>query len=335
MSSCKRFAVDLIPYLSDDLPETARAELEAHLQVCERCRQQVEELRAFSAVLPAKPVFEPDEAMLETLRHAVSLKIRAAREPRQRSRWAIFSFIQPAPAFQLGFAVLLLAFGFLLGRTVAPPAAQTPALSLVDLITASSQIKAANSTINPFLLEIDRLKYNPSTGEIEIKYNTVNDISLSGDLRSPAIRQMLQMALQADQNVTVRLHAVKALAGMVSPARPLETDMLEVLENLLRREHNQGIKLQALRVLQALPLTPAVKNLLLTVFLMDRDTALRIAAFRALTSDPDAIPVEGSLLQAAARDSVDFIKYRAEKLLQVRENRTAVRPAGPVELRRE
>ncbi|MFQ5631520.1 MAG: anti-sigma factor family protein, partial [bacterium] len=235
MSTCKNFEQNLLLYLYDELPEVEKAGLEAHLQACAACQAELNSLREFHSIVPAKPLIEPEEASLQVLRNSVSLKIRDQQKAREKRGWRVFTFVQPSPVFQFGFVVLLLAFGFLLGRQTfsSRPAPQND-LSLESLITASQQIQATNSKIDPFLAGVEKLKFDPNTGTVEIHYNTVNDIALTGDLSNPMVRQMLRHAMLGEENPAVRLHAVKAIAGMLPEEAMLGSDLVEALTWLLQ-----------------------------------------------------------------------------------------------------
>ncbi|MFQ5630748.1 MAG: zf-HC2 domain-containing protein [bacterium] len=338
MNACKNFEQDVVFYLYDELSEIEKADLEAHLQACATCQAELESLRAFHAAVPAKPLIEPEEASLQVLRNAVSLKIRNQQKSQEKHGWRLFSFVQPSPAFQFGFAVLLLAFGFLLGRQTfsSRPAPQND-LSLESLITASHQIQAVNSKIDPFLAGVEKLKFDPNTGMVEIHYNTVNDIALTGDLSNPMVRQMLRHAIVDEQNPAVRLHAVKAIGGMLPEETMLESDLVEALTWLLQNEQNKGVKLQTLRVLKALPLTTEIKNIFVRVLFYDKDTAMRIEAFKALSNERITGEDTDILLRAAEKDTSGYIKYRAEKMLQeIQEPFSEINgQSSPMELRRE
>lgn len=343
MKACDRFQENLVLYAYGELPKVECAELEVHLQACASCRLTLSELQHLHEAVPTQPLLEPDDAMLQSLRNVVSLKIREIERERQRGgarKWAFFSFVQPAPAFQLGFVLLLLAFGFLLGRqTGSGPAdsPQPPATMLESLLTASEQIQSASSRVDPFLASVDKLTFDPATGQVEIHYNTVNDIAIKGDLGNSAVREMLRHAMLEENNPAVRLHAVKAVSAMLPQNASLDADLLEALAKLLEKEQNTGVRLQALRVLRSLPFTQEIKGMLVKLFLYDEDTALRIEAFKTFaerTSEPGDIDI---LRRAARDDSSGYIKYQATKLLKELE---AVNPdeanfANPRDISRE
>ena len=338
MNACQKYEQNLVLLLYDELEAVAKAELEAHLHACPACREALQTLRELHHDVPRQPLIEPDDASLQVLRNVVSLKVR--EQTRQKRGWALFSFVQPSPAFQLGFAVLLLAFGFLLGRQVLPeaqPVPQQPGMDLESLLTASQRIQSANSQIDPFLTGVDKLRYDPETGVVEIHYNTINDIALTGTLSDPNVQQMLRHALVGERNPAVRLHAVKAIGGMISQDALPGADLVDALTYVLQNETNQGIKLQALRVLGALPLTDEIKNMLVRALLYDRDTAVRIEAFKALNQKTLTSEDSDVLLRAAQNDTSGYSKYQAEKMLlnlQDPEKETKER-SNAVELRRE
>lgn len=318
MSICRFNGKQLIAFVYDELEGTERAAFEAHLRGCEACRQELAELRGLMQVVPRQPLIVPSDAELHALRRRVSETLRRPKSTIVPGRHrGLFSFIVARPIFQFGFALLLLAFGFLLGRSsLGPPASEFGSSSeaLQTLLAASAKIQAANSRIHPYLAGVDRLKYDPATGQVEIHYNTVNDIALSGDLRNPLVRDLLQLALRDSDNPAVRLHALKAIGGM-APQQPIvEPDFIETLARVLRTESNTGIRLQVLRVLRALPMQAEIKNLFVWVVLYDREMALRIEAMEALTKGDSLLVDFGILQEAAKKDTTGYMVYRLTKL---------------------
>jgi hypothetical protein len=318
MKSCKKFQKKLPLYVYNELAGLELAELEAHLQVCAACRVRLEAVRATLGFIPPQPDFEPPAELLPAFRNLLSQRLRTARPP-----FARFTFFHARPVFQLGFATLLVLLGFFLGRWQTMPKSANGNALLQQLLAASQPIHFSNGQLSPFLGQIERIRMQPETGLIEIEYQTVNDVAVRGNLENAAIQQLLQQALQEESNQAVRLHAVKALGGLTTAPLNLNVEIIDALIGLLKKEENAGVRLQILRVLKSIPFDEKIKNILVQILLYDKNEALRIEAFKALTTGKLDLPEQESLLRKARLDSNSFIQYQSEEKLDqiLRQNR--------------
>ncbi|MBN2413564.1 hypothetical protein JXQ31_17940 [candidate division KSB1 bacterium] len=328
MSNCKNFKKQIILLHYNELDRSEKTELLKHLQICPDCKRELEEMKQFGRLLQEQPLFEVDENNIKKINNLIRLKIKKQRN----KKFVPFTFIHPKPAFQYGFVVLLIMFGFLLGRqnfiNRNPIQTQNP---LQQLLTAGGPVSAANSNINPYLIGVERLKFNPREGTIEIQYNTMNDILLKGTPETPAIKDLLLHAMANEQNPNVRLHAVKVVNAAAQSNRNLDVDYVNSLEQILLKEENPGIKLLALDVLKTLPMRENIKNILVRVLLYDPDTPVRIQAFKTLTEAQITKTDIEKYLQPSLNDTNRYISYKSEKLIeQLKEQKT-----GPFELSRK
>ena len=313
MQTCEKKRRDLVLHLYRELNEVEQADLLAHLQVCPDCRAELQELSKLQNIIPEQPLLEPAESTLQVLRNAVSQKIqvRVKLPVQKETRSFSFSFLRPLPIYQIGFALLLLILGYLFGRLNAPH----EQLNMQNLLTANQEIQAANSEIDPLLAGVEKIKYDPSSGSVEIFYTTINDIQLKGNLSSPAVRQMLRHAMLEENNPTVRLHAVKALRYLAEDQPSLQPELIGTLGRLLESEQNLGVRLQIMQILKNFPLNAAVKDILIKVLLYDPDPALRIEAFSGLASQKLSQLDIDSYLSTAKQDSNEYIRFHSNRLI--------------------
>ena len=328
MSNCKKFKKQIVLLYYNELDRHGKEELLAHIEMCHECKQELASLKQFGKLLQEQDLFDVDENSLKMARNLTRLRLKQQGQ----KGFVPFSFLQPKPAFQFGFVVMLVMFGFLLGRqNFTPGSTRQTQNQLQQLLTASGSVAAANSNINPYLIGVERLKFNQKDGTVEIQYNTVNDIKLVGNPETPAIKQLLLYAMQNEQNANIRLHAVKAVNAAAQTNRNLDIDYIHSLEQVLQREENAGIKLMALDVLKALPLRENIKNILVRVLLYDPDTPARIQAFKTLTEARVTEQDIDTYLHPAVKDSNTYISYRSAKLLE----QLNKQKKGPFELSRK
>ena len=204
MMSCKHVQNDLAAFLTGNLADTKKPDLEAHLKTCPVCQKQYQSMAAMWSNLGQLPVEKPDASM--TARFDAMLNRYKESEPVRpqtelsgvsfrrwfEKRWSL------QEGRQFGLAAALLVVGFLLGRTFGPDAAEG------EMAALRHQVEELNLRVAVSLLE----KSSPS--------DRLMGVSYSSRLERPddAIVAALLYTLSNDQNVNVRLATVDALASM-------------------------------------------------------------------------------------------------------------------------
>jgi len=320
MKNCQSYQKKLPLYFYRELNAAERAELEAHMLVCAACRRETEAVRATLNFIPRQPDFAPSPELLPAFRNLLSHRLRATRPPQMGIR-----LVPRHPAFQISLAVLLVLLGFFLGRRQTAPNNNSGNTLLQQLLAASQPIRFSNGELSPYLGQIERIRMQPETGLIEIEYQTVNDVAVRGNLENATIQQLLQQALQEKSSQVVRLHAVKALRGLANPPQYISSPIIDALLELLQKEENTGVRLQILGLLKSIPFTEKIKTILVQILLYDQNEALRIEAFKALTTGKLDLPEQESLLHLARLDSNSYIQYQADQKLKeiLQQNRPA------------
>jgi hypothetical protein len=266
-------------------------------------------------IIPQKPVNIPDNKQVEILRQAVHDKIAYADSVRSKNRWSWpeFSFITPKPIFQFGFATLLILIGFLLGNH--GPFNQQKSQPLSSAV-ALQPVQYANGSSSPYLEQIRKVRYDVESNSVEILFNTVNDVQISGNLQDPEIQSMLSRAMTVAMNPAVRLHATKAMNAFAA-TQTLPASVQLDLAQRLRSETNQGIRLKILETLRRQKLSQEAQHLVWRVFRHDDDAAIRMAAFQCLVVNDLPETEYTSLLTLAQRDTNQYIRNQADDLLDL------------------
>ncbi|MEL6823262.1 MAG: HEAT repeat domain-containing protein [Calditrichota bacterium] len=303
---------NLILYHLDELDSVERAKLDDRLQQEPELKKELEKITALHDVSGSKSLPEVSDETLNMLRQSVSRKLRAEQQPAaSRPFW---SFLQPGPALQFGFAALLLLVGFLFGRLQTEPAPQQNN-QLAELLTASREIQAGNSDVNPLLAGVEKLRYDPQSGTLEISYTTVNDIRLRGAVEDPSVRKLLQEAVLEEERPNVRLHAVKAMELLAKESK-LDGELIETLLFLLEREKNTGVRLRILSVLEGRNDDPLVKTMLMRIVLNDPDEAVRIRAMQTFTKGLISLEDMHMMRKVIKSDSNSYVRQMAEGVLE-------------------
>jgi len=330
MNRCKKYKKNIILAHYKELDEIGLAQLQAHLEICPACRQEAAAMQQFGKLLYENRPEEVTENTLTALRNVMRLRLEKARVARPTS----FSLLTLKPALQFAMVLLLFAFGFLVGRqgqVIKPSAPGNDPLQ--QLLTASGSVRIENGAMNPYLMGVDRLKYNPDNGTIEIQYNLINEVQLAGNLDNPAIKELLVYAMLSEENTNIRRHAVKAMQAAAQGRPALDVDYLQPLEKILQSDENPGLKLMALDALKVMPLNDQVKSLLVRVLLYDSNTSVRIDAFKTLTSKQMDEEDLKSFLHEAVNDTSKYISFKSGQLLEMLQEQKSNK--GPYELSRK
>ncbi|MBN1480268.1 zf-HC2 domain-containing protein [candidate division KSB1 bacterium] len=304
MSTCRTIKEKLVLYCYDELSDTEQAELEAHLKVCSACQEELAALQKLQADVKS---FSVSNDILQPTRRALFYKLRnmSAKEQPSSPWWNIGKL-----ALQAGLAIVLVFFGFKLGKNQSQTGSN---FAIKDLLTASRTISVDDGSISPLLVGIDKITFS-SDGAVEISYNTLNKIHIQGYGNDPAIQHMLHYALLTDDPIA-RLRAVKALEKLASMNKKLDDSYFTILQRILNQETNIGVKLTVIDILGTVQPQPQVQDILVNAMLADDNQAVRLQAFKALLGGEYQIAALENVLTITKSDSNTYIRTKSLELL--------------------
>jgi len=319
---------DLYLYLTGELDEIRKPLLEDHLASCVQCRKEKEQLSRLIQEFSQQAESDPDEATLRALRNIVALRLKAekARRFRRLPYLALNSWVMPLQ--YTAATVVLVLLGFFIGRAGLLNESRDR-LQWQHLLTGEQAVESGSGAIVPFLADIDKVKFNRKTGQVDIQYNTVNDISYSGQLHSPVVQEVLRRAMMEENTPAVKLQAVKMVHALAEQDRSLDPKFIQALDYLLNEDGNPGVRLMALRALGSVAMNETIKKILVRILLYDPYLPLRIQAFEILTGKE--VPAEDMthFLQTVTKDTSSYLRYRAENLLkEKKENQIKIGEIG-------
>lgn len=311
MSACKEKQQQLLLLYYEELSDPAKGLLQEHLLNCTDCQQYYAHLDGLGKIFPRQDLPQADDATMAVLRNSIQRQILTGKTSGDNF---FRRLLYLAPIVRIALATLLFIVGYFSGRQQQT----TPAIFPVEnLLTASQVVNTSNSAINPVLANINRVNYDPKSGQVSIRYTTVNHIDLSGSLDDPEVRQLLREALLEENNPAIRLHAVKAVGRLTeSPDVTPGPDIIEALTFLVDREQNPGVRLKALQVFRTLLPDPLVKAVILNVLLNEQNVSLRREALQAVTSHPLSEDDINILRRVARRDTNSYIKRAAREAIE-------------------
>ncbi|HEV2483750.1 MAG TPA: zf-HC2 domain-containing protein [Puia sp.] len=224
----------LTGWLGDQLTPEERAKVEAHLESCESCRQELATNQHLWALMETMPAPEPPagtlvkfNAMLDGFKAAEAGYADSGVEAMEPARaHAQPAHAQPAypqsghaqpqtpgliarlkqlfaihPGFAMAYSILLVVIGVALGRVMNTPAPVAPSSDKKQLDELAAQVSDMRDMMMKSLLQ------NPSASE------RIRGVSFTSELTTvkPDVIDALLTTLNNDPNVNVRLMTLEAL----------------------------------------------------------------------------------------------------------------------------
>ncbi|GAB4021858.1 zf-HC2 domain-containing protein [Spirosoma koreense] len=213
--NCERTTNRLTDWLSHQLSEPERADLEAHLAECPGCRADADSMRQLWQLMGNTPTPEPGDqakvrfqAMLDTYKQTVAEE--------QESGWEdllikLRRLVAPRVAFRLAYSFVLLSVGIAAGYWF--HRSSTPTVAYQQQIdTLSNQVQEMRQMMMLSLLE------NPAASERLRAVSYTEEISQVDE----KVVDALLTTLNNDDNDNVRLVTLEALAKLADHAKVRE-----------------------------------------------------------------------------------------------------------------
>ena len=192
--TCERTQEKFADYLTGDLDDAGRGEVQKHILDCGACREDLENLTVVWAKLGVLPEEQPGSAVRSRF-YAMLEDYKAAQPVGAKSRWTDwFSFRRPA--FAASFSAFLLLLGVIAGwfLTGAGPGGEKYA-------SLSREVQDMRQQVALSLLS------KPSASD------RIQGVSYSAEVKNPNDTTLAALfkAVDSDPNPNVRLAAVDAL----------------------------------------------------------------------------------------------------------------------------
>ncbi len=313
MEKCQQFRQWIWLAAYKELPVDQQKILEEHIKDCPECQLDYEEARKTIKLFDQKVQVEPTDVQLETNRAELHQRLLLITQPGFQKKWLakVWQVISLdfAPVFRFATAAAILIVGIFLGKIF---------FNQNSLKLATGQ-QLSPDVVKSNISNIESIHYDPITRKVSITMNTINDLTIQGDLEKPEIQLMLAQALMTDERPNVRLKTVRALQNM----KMLDEKLVCALREVVDKEENPGIRLKAVKLLTSIPITSSVKEILtkvlVRVFLNDSNSAIRIEAFKGL-SKIDINSIAPVIFNAAKNDTSEYIRSKANQILERTEN---------------
>ncbi len=301
----------LLLYLTGELEEAERRELEQRLRESAALRAELESLRSFVNFMDDKGP-APSTSMIAGARAQLlsSLGSRAQNSgPVSRKAWRLRPWAAAASwllCFALGAAAVLV---FQPESATKSDEGRNADLPTFMSTKSATEFQIAGVTINALAADSD---------SVEVQMELTRTLRLRGSFEDRAIRHSLAYALANESNPGVRLRSA-ALLG--NAAEGLDDDVKQVLLTAMTSDENPGVRKRALDALSEAAFDDAIRNGMLHVLQHDANAGLRIAAINALASLGHSRATADSATVSILRnkglsDDNSYIRIRAAELLK-------------------
>lgn len=300
---CELIQQNLNLYLYDELPDDARHEVENHLANCADCAAEAKTMRMFLQAMTDAKQEDPSASLLAASR----MKLQEALESAEQNRgWSRFAVDLAGWMHQLRFSpalsVMLLMIGF--GGGVVATFRTTP-------LGGVNKGQGVESAQPAQIASISGISQDPSTNNVQIKYNKLVPDEAQGSLTDPKIQQLLLYAARNNYNSGVRLDSIDMLTQ-----KPEDAQVREALIFALRYDKNPGIRLKALAGLKPYVKSDVrVRDVMLEALLRDPNEGVRAEAIRSLQPVTADSSVRATLATLAEKDTNNYIRNESRRVL--------------------
>ncbi len=293
-----------------DLEGNDKESMRQHLETCEDCRTELEQIAKLHGSLDQLQRVSVTEELLQESRQELRAALRIERTKLSfwdRVREGLTSTV-PQYRVALGAAAMLAVGVFVgymaFGRTeTAPVVTHTPPRNPV--------VRG-----NPEITNVKFIDSDASDGQVEFEFDAVTPMSVRGSINDAQVQKVLSYAVVNEQNPGFRLRAVSAL-GTSRQTKGTDPEVRDSLITVLKSDENPGVRKEALEVLQKFPMDEEIKKAFLYVLLHDRNDGMRVSAIKGLElaakTDQEVLDV---FKQKVHSNDIDYIRLKARDLIQ-------------------
>jgi anti-sigma factor RsiW len=195
---CERMAELLPDYLQGNLNHEQDDQIEEHMELCAKCREEAALWRDLALIpneQPSPQLRSRFTAMLDAYREGQSEESGAAKRHGAWAGWMLGGWLRPAATFAL--ALVLLAVGFFAGRYAGPSNSLSP-----ELVTVQTELADMRQ-----LVVLSMMQQQSASERLR-----GIDWSTREQQADPRVLSALLHALRFDTSVGVRLAALDALS---------------------------------------------------------------------------------------------------------------------------
>ena len=351
---CKHVAPLLVFYACDEVDESERELIEAHLAECKACSAQLAEGKELHASLASVPQtadeIDASGVLLSQCRSELEEALDDLSAPPLQEHWRPFGWLRRWMALRPAWSGALLVFlGVLAGTQIVPWLQNNSGRNS----PGQAMNVRARQPLTPDQLsrmQISGVSFSPSQGSdspnVQFQLSAEQPMVLTGNVQDSDMRQMLTYVVQNGERFDsgVRLDCMEALK-----AAARDEQVRAALVNAARSDQNPAVRIRALESLRDAAGEDDVRQMLLDALEHDNNPGVRVEAVNLLTESLDhqapetGGPAAVSAPESEASPDEDASLERAIRVLQQLQRRdpsryvrlrsaAALRQIGPREV---
>ena len=302
-AACREAAELLVFYACQEVSDSERKQIEAHLAVCAACSEQLAEEQGLTEIVGAAPqaADEIDSAgvLLAQCRSELAEKLDDLAVAAARPRWEPLGWLRNwmalRPAWSGAFLVI---FGVLVGtqavpwiHSVDPDETNSQAVKVMAAPKLSNEQLANMAVANVNVLPSS----DPAFATVHLQLSAAQPLEMSGNLEDLGVRRVLTYVIENGErfNPGVRLDCVDLLKAVAR-----EQEVQAALMTAAQRDSNPAVRMKALDALRDSVADEAVRVLLLDILQQDTNPGVRVEAVnllvRSLGHDSSGAPLPGA-----------------------------------------
>ncbi len=275
----------LVFYACEEVTETEKTLLDAHLASCAACSEQLQQERrllgALSATVQPADVLDSAGVLLAQCRSELAEKLDELAAPAVKERWQPFGWVRRwmtlRPAWS---AAALVVFGVALGTQLIPwlETANDVAGPAVNVLAAP---KISDEQLSQ--LGVSGIRFSPAadagSANIQLHLNAQQPLVLTGNVDDPDVRRVLTYVLESGDrfNVDARLDCLDGLKPRSGDAQVRKT-----LLDAAHQDQSAAVRMKALESLRDAAQQQDVRNAVLDIVAHDPSSGVRIGAVNLL-----------------------------------------------------
>ncbi|HSD63330.1 MAG TPA: HEAT repeat domain-containing protein [Ignavibacteriaceae bacterium] len=315
----KKYKILIDEYFFGDINNAEKNELEEHLKNCALCRSEFNSTKVLHEALLKDKLPDPDENILTEARKELRISLRA--EKMKLSLWKRISG-KFSSSFFLTPQLAAAAFSFLIiGLIIGYFVFNSPGTVHYSL----ENIQQQNGNTEAMLsddMKINNIRFinkNSVDGTVDFTFDAVKPVHIKGKINDPEIQSILTYSMLNEDNPGTRLNTISLINSSSQPQQ--DNDIKNALLSVIKFDNNQGVRWEAMKLLNKFKFDDQIKKTLLYVLQNDSSSGMRIEAMNKLVEasksgssfDRDDLSV---LRQKGEQDDNNYIRYQAKTVLK-------------------
>jgi Putative zinc-finger len=315
----KKYSNLIDEYFFGEINNREKIELEEHLKNCDLCRSEFNSAKILKDALLNDKLPEPDEKLLRQARNELRTNIRTERTRSgflEKINNLFSSSIFFTPRLAAG-AVTILLIGVFAGYLLFNSAGTLHySLENPQMQNKNPQTLLSGDTR---ISNIHFINKNAADGTVDFTFDAVKPMHISGKINDPGIQNVLLYSMLNEDNPGTRLNTINLINS--NEKQQPDDEIKNALLSVVKFDNNQGVRLEAMKLLKKFDYDGQLKKTMLYVLQNDSSSAMRIEAMNRLVeaskTGGSLSPSDLSILrEKMEQDKNNYIRYQAKIVLK-------------------